>query len=79
VTNCDVLVDGYDNWGVPTRTDAGIKELRRKIQTQFWYGTALAAKEGDLLEYYPQQQLHRMMASYHERKLKEYECERREL
>ena len=47
-------------------------ELRRKVQTQFWYGT-LAVAEGDLLEYFPQQQLHRMMSSYHERKLKEYE------
>ena len=50
----------------------GRNELRRTIQTQFWYGT-LAAVEGDLLEYFPQQQLHRMMSSYHERKLKEYE------
>ena len=47
-------------------------ELRRKVQTQFWYGT-LAVAEGDLLEYFPQQQLHRMMSSYHERKLKEDE------
>jgi hypothetical protein len=52
--------DGYDNCCIPTRTDGGIKEFRRKIQTQFWYGT-LAAAEGDLLKYYPQQQLHRMM------------------
>ena len=63
---------GYDNWGIPTRTNGGKKELRRKMQTQFWYGT-LAVAEGDLLEYFPQRQLYRMMPSYHERKLKEYE------
>ena len=50
-------------------------ELRQKVQTQFWYGT-LAVAEGDLLVYFPQQQLHRMMSSYHERKLKE--CELKE-
>ena len=72
ISNWDETMDGYANWGVPMKHGDGemgaIMAMMQKSQTQFMYGWG-KPKE---LAYEPFEQVHRMMAAYHERTLEEY-------
>jgi len=70
ISNWDETMDGYDNWGVHVKTGGGSNWMR-KSRTQLMYRGAFGGNSTDLA-YEPFEQVHRMMAAYHERTLKEY-------
>eukprot|EP00978_Attheya_sp_CCMP212_P045873 scaffold364256_cov44-Attheya_sp.AAC.1 len=65
MSNWDETMGGYDNWGVPMKSDEHV--FQRTMRTQFMYGGLGSSKLQE-----PYQQVQHIMAAYQERKLNEY-------